>query len=120
LEQLKAEVPIKPNPHGVPSQWYMPLVGGEHFFDGFGFEDYRATFRWPRSPLDDQERAHPPRKPLLKFLEDLNHRLPQKWCRTRNQFVPNDDWLLWDLRRSDDDGAEMADVHGEGADAPGI
>jgi hypothetical protein len=36
LDQLAAEVPIKSNPRGIPSLWYVPLVGGEHFFDGYG------------------------------------------------------------------------------------
>ena len=33
LEKLAAEVPIKPNPRGIPSLWYMPLLGGGGFFD---------------------------------------------------------------------------------------
>ena len=37
LEKLAAEVPIKPNPRGIPSMWYMPLIGSGNFFDGFGF-----------------------------------------------------------------------------------
>src|SRR5262249_19701283 len=44
LKRLEEEVPIKPNPGGVPSQWYMPLIGGEHFFDGFGFHLYQDRF----------------------------------------------------------------------------
>ncbi len=38
LTKLTAEVPIKTNPTGIPSLWYMPLVGGSTFFDGFGFK----------------------------------------------------------------------------------
>jgi hypothetical protein len=100
LDRLKAEVPIKPNPDAVPSLWYMPLVGGEHFFDGFGFEAYRRRFGWKRIPLDDQESLFPPKKPLLPFLERLNRRLPKKWDRRLEKYVPNDDWLLWDLKRT--------------------
>src|SRR3712207_9350276 len=37
LEKLANEVPIKPNPRGIPSLWYMPLIGSGNFFDGFGF-----------------------------------------------------------------------------------
>jgi hypothetical protein len=84
LERLENEVPIKPNPRGVPSLWYMPLVGGEHFFDGFGFHYYREQFQWEESPL-------------LPFLENLNNELPRKWDNRRKRFVRNDDWLLWDI-----------------------
>jgi len=101
LETLKAEVPIKGNPTGAPSLWYLPLVGGEHFFDGFGFADYRRSFDWPDTPLDAHEAQHPPRKPLLPFLASLNERLPEKWDRARRKFVPNDDWLFWELSRSE-------------------
>lgn len=100
LERLKAEVPIRPNPDAVPSPWYMPLVGGEQFFDGFGFERYRRAFRWKPIPLDEQETRFPPKRPLLLFLERLNQRLPKTWDHRRNRFVPNDDWLIWDLKTS--------------------
>src|SRR5262249_10700297 len=111
LERLKSEVPIKPNPEAVPSLWYLPLVGGEHFFDGFGFERYRRAFRWRRVTLDEQEARSKPRKPLLPFLERLNERLPEKWDRRANRFVPNDDWLLWDLRRTRRRGARLRAIH---------
>ncbi len=29
---------LKENPHGIPSQWYGVVVGGNYFFDGFGWE----------------------------------------------------------------------------------
>ncbi len=98
LEDLVGEVPIKENLNASPSLWYLPLVGGERFFDGFGFEAYRSQFGWPETPFDANERVHPPKKPLLPFLEELDHRLPVKWDRHTGQFVPDDDWLLWDLR----------------------
>jgi hypothetical protein len=82
----------------------MPLVGGEHFFDGFGFYLYRQRFDWPPSPLDRAEEARPPQKPLLPFLTRLNDALPQKWDRHRNEYGPNDDWLLWDLERRNGGG----------------
>jgi hypothetical protein len=100
LKTLETQVPIKPNPAAVPSLWYLPLVGGEHFFDGFGFREYRRLFAWPRIALDDHETRNPPRKPLLPFLVKLNQRLPRKWDRSREKFVANDDWLLWQLTRS--------------------
>ncbi|MBI5368963.1 MAG: hypothetical protein HZA54_18145 [Planctomycetes bacterium] len=107
LEQLEREVPIKPNPAGIPSLWYMPLVGGEGFFDGFGFNlpPYRAEFRGRKTDLDERERLAPPRRPLLPFLERLEHVLPRKWDNRRNRYVRNDDWLLWDLRGLDQPSA---------------
>ncbi len=98
LEQLINEVPIKENPRGIPSLWYMPLVGGESFFDGFGFAKYRERFGWERSPLDDREDACKLERPLLPFLEELNRKLPEKWDNAKGKYVPNDDWLLWNLR----------------------
>lgn len=111
LERLKAQVPIVPNPDAVPSQWYMPLVGGEQFFDGFGFERYRRAFRWKENALDEQEGRFPPKRPLLLFLDRLSRRLPQTWDHRRNRFVPNDDWLLWDLKKTGRRGAQLKDVH---------
>jgi len=97
LEELVKESPIKPNPTGAPSLWYMPLVGGDNFFDGFGFDGYRARFGWPVGPLDEREREHPPQRSLLPFLASINDRLPRKWSVGKGRFVPNDDWLLLDL-----------------------
>ena len=111
LEELEAEVPIKPNPQGVPSLWYMPLIGGEHFFDGFGFSQYQKAFKWPSTRLDDVERQHPPKRPLLLFLESLNQALPEKWSRELKRFIPNDDWLLWDFKRPRTRGSELKDVY---------
>ncbi|HEY7059013.1 MAG TPA: hypothetical protein VH458_20915, partial [Vicinamibacterales bacterium] len=99
LEALRTQVPIQENPDAVPSLWYLPLVGGEHFFDGFGFAKYQRIFGWRSIPLDDHERRHRPRRPLLPFLASLNRKLPAKWDRTRRKFVPNDDWLFWKLSR---------------------
>ena len=67
LAELENQVPIKPNPTGIPSLWYMPLVGGESFFDGFGFDDYRKAYKWPGDgPLDRREKEHTPKRPLLR------------------------------------------------------
>lgn len=97
LSALEAEVPIKENRRGVPSLWYMPLVGGEGFFDGFGFEDYRALYKWSPTELDRRERAQSPQRPLLPFLHRVSHELPKKWDNRQKRYVRNDDWLLWDL-----------------------
>jgi hypothetical protein len=98
LERLESEIPIKENPRAIPSLWYIPLVGGENFFDGFGFAPYRKKFGWHADiPIDRHEKQYPPRRPLLPFVAKLNDRLPRKWDRKLNRFVPDDDWLLWDF-----------------------
>jgi hypothetical protein len=98
LGRLEQEIPIRENPRAVPSLWYVPLVGGENFFDGFGFGRYRGRFKWrPEMPIDHHEEKFPPKRPLLPFLEKLNHRLPKKWDAKLNRFVADDDWLLWDF-----------------------
>ena len=97
LDRLAADVPIKPNPRGIPSLWYMPLVGGGNFFDGFGFADYREKFSWAEIPMDEREITQPPQNPLLPFLEKLTQELPPRWDNRLKQYVPNDDWLLWEL-----------------------
>jgi hypothetical protein len=109
LEDLVAQVPIKENKNASPSLWYMPLVGGEHFFDGFGFSLYRERFGWTEISLDKNEEDYPPQKPLLPFLEKLNRELPLKWDRTAKKFARNDDWLLWDLHKHKS-GASVADA----------
>jgi len=97
LEELTREVPIKPNLKGVPSLWYMPLLGGESFFDGFGFATFKRRFGWSPSPVDNREKASPPQRPLLPFLEKLDSKLPRKWDSRKGRLVRDDDWLLLDL-----------------------
>jgi hypothetical protein len=111
LKELEVQIPIKENPDGSPSLWYMPLIGGEHFFDGFGFAQYRDRFKWQRVEMDDREDAVPPRKPLLPFLESLNQQLPRKWDRHQKRFGPNDDWLLWKLDQGAVAGAQLEGVN---------
>jgi hypothetical protein len=108
LDQLVAQVPIKANPEGVPSLWYMILVGGERFFDGFGFDRYRDAFpHWQDSPLDAVERRRPPVRPLLPYLERVSRELPKRYDRGARRYVPDEDWLLWDLSRSDGVGRQI-------------
>lgn len=97
LDQLAAEVPVKENPRGIPSLWYMPLVGGEYFFDGFGFDRFRRRYGWKRgSELDEREAARPPLKPLLGLLQGVAEgRYPRKWDYKRNRFITDDSWLLF-------------------------
>jgi hypothetical protein len=109
LGQLIREVPIKENPNGIPSLWYMPLVGGEGFFDGFGFADYAAEFKWRGIALDDAEAAAKPLRPLLPFLERLDKELPKKWDNRSKAYIRNDDWLLWELRKKKD-GADVREA----------
>src|SRR4029078_6748194 len=76
LKDLEVQIPIKENPDDSPSLWYMPLIGGEPFFDGFACAHYRARVKWRRVEMDAREDAEPPQKPLLPFLESLNQKLP--------------------------------------------
>lgn len=100
LKRLETEIPIKENKRGIPSAWYMPLIGGENFFDGFGFANYRKQFGWKDEiAIDGHEKRFPPKRPLLPFIEKLNERLPKKWDAKLNRFIPNDDWLLWDFHQ---------------------
>jgi hypothetical protein len=108
LDELVKQVPIRPNPRGVPSLWYMPLVGGECFFDGFGFDTYRGSYGWADDgPLDLREKRMAPQRPLLSFLDSVTRELPRKWNGWRRDYIRNDDWLLWDLH-----------PEGKGADVP--
>jgi hypothetical protein len=98
LKRLEMEIPIKENRRAIPSLWYIPLVGGENFFDGFGFAKYRKRFGWRQEiAVDRHEKLFPPKRPLLPFVEKLNQRLPKKWDRKLDRFVDDDDWLLWDF-----------------------
>lgn len=111
LDRVVAELPIKPNAAGIPSLWYMPLVGGENFFDGFGFTDaLRTEYGWTHSALDAREERRVPKRPLLPFLASLATKLPNKWSAKDDDYVPNDDWLLWDLKPSDG-GGEITGPH---------
>src|SRR5258708_1183128 len=89
LDQLEPETPIKQTPRSIPSLWHIPLLGGENFFDGFGFAPYRKRFGWRAEiPLDRHERRFPPKRPLLPFVEKLNRRLPQKLEHKLQPFLP--------------------------------
>lgn len=110
LEKLAAEVPIKENPEGSPSLWYMPLVGGESFFDGFGFEPYCKRFGWSEIPLDKTEASQTVQRPLLPYLESINRKLPRKWDNRLKKYTRNDDWLLWNLRRKKKGGFKVSEA----------
>ena len=100
LEKLKNELPIKENEKGIPSLWYMPLVGTESFFDGFGFNDerYRRKFKWATgSKCDDRELSYAARRPLMPYIESIiRGDFPTKWDYSSKKLITNDDWLLMD------------------------
>lgn len=98
LAKLEKQVPIKPNPKGIPSLWYMPVIGGDNFFDGFGFSEFKKQFKWTDSPSDEREKHNPLERPLLRFLKNLNKKMPQRWNPHLNKFVQDDDWLLLDVK----------------------
>lgn len=99
LERFKQEAHIKENPQGLPSSWYMPLLNGEHFFDGFGFglEDFRDEFEWEENK-NFQEGNRTLQKPLLPILEGLSHgERPRRWDRKTEQFIDDDNWIVLNL-----------------------
>ncbi len=99
LEQVEQEGPIKPNPKGLASLWYMALVGTESFFDGFGFSPYMGQFTWKPNVADEREGRQRLRRPLLPFLERLaTGHFPKRWDAGVRKFVRDDDWLLLDLK----------------------
>nr|MBA3652061.1 hypothetical protein [Chthoniobacterales bacterium] len=81
---------------------------------GFGFADYRKKFGWAEIAMDERERMEPPQNPLLPFLERLTQELPQRWDNRLKKYVPNDDWLLWELEEPQGGGAEVRQVHESG------
>jgi hypothetical protein len=101
LAELERSVPIKENPAGIPSSWYMPLLNGEHFFDGFGFglPGFADEVGWDAErERDAHERDDALQRPLLPFLEQLvEGRTPAKWDRHRCAYAHDDNWLLLDL-----------------------
>jgi hypothetical protein len=96
LARLEREVPLRLNPKGIPSLWYMAINDPHYFFDGFGFGAYREAFGWEASPIDEREEKYPPRRPLLPYLERLNERLPKRYDLERGGYVENPDWLIFD------------------------
>lgn len=98
LSELENEIPIKENKKGIPSLWYMPLVGSENFFDGFGFNncDFKEFFKQGKQTfLDNIENKNPPERPLVRFLEDLsNGIMPRRWNNFHKKYEFDDDWLL--------------------------
>jgi len=98
LKILGTEVPLHPNPKAIPSMWYMALIDAHYFFDGFGFAPYMGQFNWERGELDEREEAFPPKRPLLPYLQNLNHKIPLRYDLEQNKYVENVDWLVFNPR----------------------
>jgi len=97
LEQVKEEAAIKENVNGVPSPWYLGILPEDYFFDGFGFHLYpqlKGDGNWPNTLLDEIEHKHPPKRPLLPYLEKLNSEIPKRYDPVHKDFVDNSDWLI--------------------------
>ncbi|MBE0636506.1 hypothetical protein IH601_10965 [Candidatus Bipolaricaulota bacterium] len=95
LTALANEAPLRPNPSGIPSMWYMALLDGHYFFDGFGFAAYAERFGWEPNALDEREEAFPPKRPLLPYLEKLNRSIPKRYDPEQDAYVENADWLIF-------------------------
>ncbi len=113
LKQMVAEIPSKENPRGIPSLWYMTLVGGERFFDGFGFANYRNEFAWKKTVLDDLEDTLELKRPLLPFLDKLNRELPRRWDNRLKKYTRDDELLLWNLQPTEGGGTQVSGAHNE-------
>jgi hypothetical protein len=101
LQKLQQEQPMKENPNGAPSLWYMGILYGDYFFDSFGFEGYKDRFGWKESALDTMERQ-PPRhpRPLLPYLDCLDKKIPDLYDPRLGHLVTNDDWLIFEKEGS--------------------
>jgi hypothetical protein len=93
LEEFLKEIPLKPNPNGIPSMWYMALIDSGYFFDGFGFAEYGN--KWEKGPLDEREELYTPKRPLLPYLENLNKEIPKRYDPEQDAMVENADWLIF-------------------------
>lgn len=97
LSELAGQAPLRPNPGAMPSMWYMALIDGHYFFDGFGFAKYMDEFGWKPGALDRHEEAFPPKRPLLPYLEKLNAKLPKRYDLEQDKYVENPEWLIFDV-----------------------
>jgi hypothetical protein len=102
LEELETQVPLRPNPRAIPSMWYMALIDGHYFFDGFGFAPYMQRFGWTHNELDEREEQFPPKRPLLSYLEEINRQLLRKYNLEQDAYVENADWLILEPDNNDE------------------
>jgi hypothetical protein len=102
LDQLLQQSSLRENEKGIPSLWYMALLDGHYFFDGFGFAQYFKEFpSWTPNALDEREEKYPPKRPLLPYLEKLNHKIPLRYDLALDKDVENADWLILDCTGND-------------------
>jgi hypothetical protein len=93
LDKLATEVPIKPNERQIPSLWYMPIVGLDHFFDGFGFSLPEFREHFPNA-MQEPENLQ---RPLLPYLTGLAEgKSPTRWNQSAGTWESDDDWLILD------------------------
>ncbi len=99
LKELLLQQPIRPNTNGAPSIWYMGILDGDYFFDGFGFDHYRRRYpAWRWSQLDELERRSPPERPLLRYLDKVDIEIPKRYDHRLRRYVVNDDWLIFERK----------------------
>jgi hypothetical protein len=79
----------------MPSMWYMALIDGHYFFDGFGFKPYMDEFGWKPGALDAHEEEFPPKRPLLPYLQQANRQLPKRYDLEQDAYVENPEWLIF-------------------------
>lgn len=97
FERMQGETPRRSNKASAPSLWYMAMLEHEdYFFDGFGFEPYRDMMGWDHETvIDTREKAHPPKRPLLPYLEKLNREIPKRYDVELKADVENPEWLIF-------------------------
>lgn len=97
LDRMDTEHPRKSNPTAAPSLWYMAMLEHEdYFFDGFGFEAYRERMGWTEvTELDERELRHPPKRPLLPYLDKLDREIPKRFDSQLGKEVENPEWLIF-------------------------
>ena len=54
---------------------------------------------WTGGKVDESEKNYPPKRSLLKFLQDLNKRIPKRWNLHTEKFEQDDDWLLLETEK---------------------
>ncbi len=96
LSELADQAPLRANPQAMPSMWYMALIDGHYFFDGFGFSHYMDEFGWKPGALDQHEEEFVPKRPLLPYIEKLNQGIPKKYDLGQDEYLENPEWLIFD------------------------
>ncbi|MEO7177257.1 MAG: hypothetical protein ABIW83_00285, partial [Allosphingosinicella sp.] len=96
LKQMEAESPRRSNLDAAPSLWYMAMIEHEdYFFDGFGFYLFAEQMGWEETALDARERANPPQRPLIPYLDKLDSEIPKRFSAELDREVENAEWLIF-------------------------